>query len=92
MEFTFTGPHLALRDGKRPWHFATPPQAAARQIRTLQVPAKPSGSIRVTAIIGNSRWKTSIFRDNKTESYFLPVKEPSAPLNTSAPEIPSLLL
>ncbi len=61
-----------MKKGSR--HFATPPRALARQISTLQVPAKPSGSIRVTSIIGQSRRKTSIFRDNKTASYFLPIK------------------
>lgn len=32
------------------------------------------GSIAVTATIGQTDWQTSVFRDNKSNSYLLPIK------------------
>ncbi len=36
--------------------------------------SKPGGSLRVTATVGSTRWKTSIFRDRKCNAYLLPIK------------------
>jgi len=35
---------------------------------------RPWGSVRVTAMIGLSRWKTSLFRDTRRDAYLLPLK------------------
>jgi hypothetical protein len=42
VEFTFTATIWLYAMEKGSGHFATPPQAIARQIRTLPVPVKPS--------------------------------------------------
>jgi len=35
---------------------------------------KNFGTIRVTASLGKTNWKTSVFRDTKSDSYVLPLK------------------
>ena len=58
-----------LYEGKAAWHFATLPKNLSARIRALK-----SGSVRVTAALGGTRWKTSIFPDTKAGAYLLPIK------------------
>lgn len=37
--------------------------------------AKGFGSLRVEAVIGSTRWQTSIFPDSKRRTYVLPLKQ-----------------
>lgn len=64
-----------LYDGPAAWHFVTLPQKLAAEIMLFYgTQAKSFGSIGVTATIGKTSWKTSIFRDTKSHSYVLPLK------------------
>ena len=64
-----------LYDGKAAWHFVTLPQDQSEQIRFLATHSKSAwGSIRVSAKIGATSWKTSLFPDSKARAYLLPIK------------------
>ncbi len=64
-----------LYSGKVAWHFITIPEDISGHIKAFCVQkTKGFGSVRVTATIGSTRWKTSIFPDSKTGCYGLPVK------------------
>ena len=57
------------------WHFITLPKKRAGEIRRLYRGAPRGwGSVRVTATIGTTAWKTSLFPDAKSKSFVLPVK------------------
>jgi hypothetical protein len=57
------------------WYFVTLPKGISAEIHARAGGrSKPGGSLRVTAMIGATRWKTSIFRDRKREAYVLPIK------------------
>ncbi len=66
---------LWLYPGPGGWHFITLPKKQASEIRRSYGGVRHGwGSIRVTAIIGRTTWKTSLFPDSKSNSYVLPVK------------------
>lgn len=73
MQFTFTAP-LWLYAGKGAWHFVTLPKSAADEIRFFNPTAKGFMPIKVTATLGETTWKTSIFPDAKSGSFLLAVK------------------
>lgn len=57
------------------WCFLTLPKPlASKLLKSVTGPRRGWGSIRVEVVIGNSKWKTSIFPDKKSGSYLLPVK------------------
>ncbi len=61
------------------WHFVTLPGTLSKQIReqvrTGILRPKPGGSIAIQARIGTGgRWKTSLFFDQRSGAYLLPVK------------------
>lgn len=67
---------LWLYHGEGAWYFITLPIEYAEEIKSLSNPIKRGfGSIRVTATIGATTWKTSIFPDSKSKSYILPIKK-----------------
>ncbi len=60
---------------KGAWYFFALPRGVSAQIKKAYAPAARGwGSIRVTATIGSTTWKTSIFPDSKLGAYVLPVK------------------
>ncbi len=64
-----------LYQGKAAWHFVTLPKALSQEIRVLSFDKKAAwGSVRVSAAIGSTSWKTSIFPDTKAGAYLLPIK------------------
>jgi hypothetical protein len=64
-----------LYDGIGGWHFVTLPPKTAAIIRAVHaVKAKPFGSIRISAKIGRTEWKTSLFPDKKSSSYLFALK------------------
>ena len=66
---------LWLWGGKGAWHFVTLPKDISKEIKENFGSGKRGfGSIRVSANINDQTWKTSIFPDNKSEVYLLPVK------------------
>jgi hypothetical protein len=67
---------LWLYPGEAGWHFLTLPAEVADDVRVQTAGAsKAFGSIKVTAEVGGHSWQTSLFRDNKSSSYLLPVKK-----------------
>lgn len=61
--------------GKGGWHFITLPSDVAARIKAAMAGlARPWGSLGVTAMIGETRWQTSLFPDKTTGSLLLPVK------------------
>jgi hypothetical protein len=58
------------------WIFVSLPQEASAEIREI-AGALPRGfgSVRVTATLGATVWKTSIFPDAKAGVYVLPLKK-----------------
>jgi len=73
LRFEFSAP-LWLYSGKGAWHFVTLPPDAAREIKFFNASAKGFMPIAVTATIGKTTWKTSVFPDRKSGSYLLAVK------------------
>lgn len=61
--------------GDDAWYFVTIPKDYAAEIRAVSGPRRGFGSVSVAVTIGDSTWRTSIFPDKKSGSYFLPVKK-----------------
>ena len=58
------------------WFFVSLPEAEADDIEQLfGHRAAGFGSIRVEVVVGKTRWKTSLFPDNKRRTYLLPIKK-----------------
>lgn len=58
------------------WHFISVPDIFYDEIKLSNYLYKRGfGSIKVLATINNTSWQTSIFPDNKTQCYLLPVKK-----------------
>ncbi|MGE0438309.1 MAG: DUF1905 domain-containing protein [Steroidobacteraceae bacterium] len=61
--------------GSTAWYFARLPRRASMQIRVAsRATCSAWGSIRVTARIGATEWKTSLFPDSRSGCYLLPLK------------------
>jgi len=74
LDITFTA-ELWIYQGKGGWFFVTLPKDESEQIKFLNSHRRSGwGSVRVTAKIGRSEWKTSIFPDSKAGAYLLPAK------------------
>jgi Domain of unknown function (DUF1905) len=56
------------------WHFIALPKEIADEIKFFKTAAPGFRQIRVTATIGGTTWKTSVFPDQKSGSFLLPVK------------------
>lgn len=63
-------------ENKWSWYFITLPVDISKEIKSLisSKPKKWRWSVKVKARIGFMSWSTSIFPDNKSWSYLLPVK------------------
>ena len=60
--------------GEAPWVFMTLLAEDAEEVRD-RVPERAGfGSVKVNAVIGESRWPTSVFPDKGSGSFVLPVK------------------
>ena len=74
MHFKFTAA-LWLYAGKAAWHFVTVPKAISEEIKFFTSTNKTAwGSVRVGVQTGESQWNTSLFPDQKSGCYFLPIK------------------
>ena len=82
--FRFAAPlqSMHIEDGCAPCGFLRIPPGAAEAIvghefeRRLEMGKRRGfGSVKVTAVLGDSRWQTSLF-PNKDGSWFLPIKKP----------------
>ena len=57
------------------WHYVTLPDDIVDDIRARYGrSARAFGSLAVSVEIGHSAWTTSLFFDNNTETYLLPLK------------------
>ena len=57
------------------WHFVTLPKRQSTEIRRLFGTSQRAwGAIPVVATVGSTSWKTSIFRDQESDRYVLPLK------------------
>lgn len=62
--------------GYASWYFITLPKDASQEIKLITSDQKKGfGSVKVEAKIGNTKFSTSIFPDNKSGCYFLPIKK-----------------
>lgn len=70
---TFSNP--LWKDKSGGWSFVTVPKNISKEIRgQLQWQEEGWGRMKVTAIIEQLEWKTSIWFDTKMDTYILPVK------------------
>ena len=74
LDFTFDA-ELWLYSGPTRWHFITLPVEVADEIKFFIKSRNGFGSIRVTASIGDTKWKTSIFPYSEVNSFILPIKK-----------------
>ena len=74
MELSFSAT-LWQWKGEGGWHFVTLPPEVADEVREHAPPRRGFGSVRVTVVLGESRWQTSLFPESGSGSYVLPVKE-----------------
>lgn len=57
------------------WHFANVDKKQSAGLKEKYgMKQRGFGSIPVIATIGKTSWQTSIFRDNRSETYLLPLK------------------
>lgn len=72
-EFTIVG-KIWLWSGEAAWHFFTIPKSTSQEIKAISSHLRRGfGSVRVSATIGKTKWKTSIFPTKEGE-YLLPIK------------------
>lgn len=64
-----------LYPGRSGWYFVNVPQNISQEISHFFADYKRGfGSLRVNVTIGQTHWTTSIFRDNASQTYLLPLK------------------
>lgn len=62
--------------GKGAWFFVTIPKQYYPDLKSISLSQKKGfGSLKVEVVVGSSRWKTSIFPDNESKTFLLPVKK-----------------
>lgn len=68
---------LWLYQGDGAWVFATLPREISKDIElvTSGLQRKGFGSVRVTVVVNDIAWSTSIFPDSKLNAYLLPVRK-----------------
>ncbi len=61
--------------GQGAWIFVSLPQKMAKEIRQhFKREEKGWGQLKVTALTGETEWRTSIWFDTKANTYILPLK------------------
>lgn len=73
-EWEFTA-ELWEHDGDAAWCFVTLPLDVAEEVRLVSGPPRGFGSVRVEVTVGSTTWRTSVFPDKRSGSFFLPVKK-----------------
>jgi len=75
VDFDFTA-EVWLWDARDAWHFITVPHEESEVIRSVgELLARGFGSVRVAAMIGSTRWQTSVFPQKSDGTYVLPLKK-----------------
>lgn len=63
-------------NGPGPWVFVSLPKNISKEIKKLfAINASSFGSLKVIAVLGGTKWNTSIFPDSKNSIYLLPIKK-----------------
>jgi hypothetical protein len=62
-------------DGAGAWHFFTVPPEPSEDIRLSGAMPAGLGSYRVEVTVGSTTWRTSVFPDNTSGGFVLPVKK-----------------
>lgn len=57
------------------WRFIRVPLDVADEIRQVSLQRRGFGSVRVAVTIGDTSWRTSIFPEQATRGFLLPVKK-----------------
>jgi len=75
-EYEFTGTFRRYKEEDAcGWNFLFMPEDLAREVRANHRHQEEGwGRMKVTAKIGNSEWKTSVWFDTKNGTYLLPIK------------------
>ncbi len=61
--------------GPTGWHFVTLPKALSIKIRKIHgCDEEGWGRLKTTALVGQTKWQTTIWYDTKSLSYILPIK------------------
>ena len=76
MEYEFIGEFRTYKkEDTCGWNFLFMSQDLAKEIRAMHKHQEEGwGRMKVTAKIGGSEWKTSIWFDTKNDTYLLPIK------------------
>ncbi|KAF0171367.1 MAG: hypothetical protein FD160_3717 [Caulobacteraceae bacterium] len=61
-------------DAPASWRFVTLPKDVSQAIRTLTPLRNGFGSLRVSATVGKTTWKTSLFPSKEQGAFLLPMK------------------
>ena len=62
--------------GHAAWHFASVPKQHYDELKDISKSLdKGFGSIKVRVVMGGSTWETSIFPDNQSQTFLLPLKK-----------------
>ena len=73
---SFSAPLWLWQADKGAWHFITVPKSESEAIRMFAPQTgRGFGSVRVSARIGGSAWKTSVFPSKQHGGFILPVKK-----------------
>ena len=62
-------------DGKGAWCFVTVPPEPSEDIRLSGAMPAGFGSFKVEVTVGATTWQTSVFPDNASQGFVLPVKK-----------------
>ena len=62
-------------DGPGGWCFVTVPPEPSEDIRLSGAEPAGFGSYKVEVTVGGTTWRTSVFPDNRSEGFVLPVKK-----------------
>lgn len=73
LEFEFSAP-LWVSGGQGGWHFVTLPIDFTEPLRAASGPRSGFGAVPVTAQVGQTVWKTSVFPEAASGCYVLPIK------------------
>lgn len=78
LNFTFTEKCWRWQAEKASWYFVTVPKKYSEEIEffTSHQHGKRRGwgAVRVSVLIGNSEWQTSVFPSKDLNAYLLPIK------------------
>lgn len=67
--------NLKVFSGKGAWHYVYVPKKYFRDIRSMQTVKRGFGAVKIKAMIGPSKWQTSIFPDSEAGMYMLFIKK-----------------